>query len=41
MTPPTVTSGAFAYTNTTEIHVPTLATGYGTTLDGLTVVKDL
>ena len=41
MTPPTVTSGAFGYSNTTEIHVPELATGYGTTLDGLTVVKDL
>ena len=41
MTPPTVTSGAFYYVNTTEIHVPELATGYGTTLAGLTVVKDL
>jgi len=41
MTPPTVVSGAFGYVNTTEIHVPTLATGYGLTLDGLTVVKDL
>ncbi len=41
MTPPTVVSGAVGYVNTTEIHVPTLATGYGTTLDGLTVVKDL
>ena len=42
LTPPTVNAGAFYYTAAlSQIHVPAAATGYGSTLGGLTVVADL
>jgi hypothetical protein len=40
-TAPTLGSGVFSGTLTTEIHVPVGATGYGATYGGLTVVADL
>lgn len=42
LTAPTASSGAFYYTAAlSQIHVPAAATGYGSTLGGLTVVADL
>tara|TARA_R110000782_G_scaffold34632_1_gene82709 strand:- start:1039 stop:1770 length:732 start_codon:yes stop_codon:yes gene_type:complete len=40
-TAPTLGSNAFQQINTSSIHVPVGATGYGTTYGGLTVIADL